>query len=220
MADNRKKYGFRFYSTQSGAGRPSCFEGIIASAYAGSVGAGPTSVGVTIGDPVARLADGTYELAEDTATTADRLYGVVMAISNAKVDANNKARPTAYLPNATSYATEETTSRIIIAPFSDHIWEIDVDDNVTATTLAAYRLLMGLNANFGYVPDTSNADRPKAGPTLDISTAAITAALHFRLHDVSKTRENVDFSGANVKLLVQLNQGADPTLGVTGVVGL
>ena len=215
MADNRHKYGFRFYATQSGAQRPAAFEGIIASAYAGDVGG---SVGVSLGDPVVRLADGTYELAQDT-NTSDRLYGVIVGIRG-KVDANGKARPCSYLPSGTTYALEETTSKVMIVPFSDHIWEIDVDDAVTATTLAAYRALMGLNADFVYSRDTSNADKPRANPVLDISTANTTAALHFRLVDVSKTQENQDFSGANVKVLVQLNQGADPMLGTTGVAGL
>lgn len=215
MADNRHKYGFRFYATQSGAQRPAAFEGIIASAYAGDVGG---SVGVSIGDPVVRLADGTYELAQDT-NTSDRLYGVIVGIRG-KVDANGKARPCSYLPSGTTYALEETTSKVMIVPFSDHIWEIDVDDVVTATTLAAYRALMGLNADFVYSRDTSNADKPRANPVLDISTANTTAALHFRLVDVSKTQENQDFSGANVKVLVQLNQGADPTIGLSGVAGL
>lgn len=219
MADNRHKYGFRFYSTQSGAARPACFEGRIATAYQGSVGVGPTSVGVSIGDPVVRLGTGYYELAQDT-NTSDRLFGVVMAISNAKVDANGKARAASYLPGATAYTLEETTSKILIAPFSDHIWEIDVDDAVTATTYAAYLALLGLNADFVYSPDTTNSDRPRANPLLDIASAATTAALQFRLFGISGTKENQDFSGANVKLLVQLNQGADPTIGLSGVDGL
>lgn len=218
MADNRHKYGFRYYASNSGADRPPAFEGIIASAYQASVGSGPTSVGVSIGDPVVRLADGTYELAQDT-NTGDRLYGVIVGIVNAKVDANGKARPASYLPGGTTYALEATTSKVMICPFSNHIWEIDVTGGA-ATTLAAYRALMGLNADFVYLPDTSNADRPRANPVLDLGSADTTAALQFRLHDVSKTQENQDFSGANVKVLVQLNQGADPMLGTTGVAGL
>jgi hypothetical protein len=214
MADNRHKYGFRFYATQSGAQRPAAFEGIIASAYAGDVGG---SVGVSIGDPVVRLADGTYELAQDT-NTSDRLYGVIVGIRG-KVDANGKARPCSYLPSGTTYALEETTSKVMIVPFSNHIWEIDHTGGA-ATTLAAYRALMGLNADFAYSRDTSNADKPRANPVIDLATADTTAALQFRLVDVSKTQENQDFSGANVKLLVQLNQGADPMLGTTGVAGL
>lgn len=220
MADNRHKYGFRFFSTQSGSGRPACIEALVASGYQGNVGGGSTNVGISIGDPVDYLSTGFVELSNDTATR-DTLFGVVMAVANAKVDANGKARPASYLPGATSYSLEETTSRLIVAPFSDHIWEIDVDDATTATTLAAYRAFVGENCDFVYSPDTTNADRPRANPVLDISTHATTAALHFRIVGVSKSRENADFSGANVKLLVQLNQGIDPTLlGATGLAGV
>ena len=217
MADNRKKYGIRFHSTQGGGGRPACIEGLVASGYAGDHGG---SVGIAIGDPVDLLSTGFMELTNDTATR-DTLFGVVMNIANAKVDANAKARPTNYLPSGTTYTLEETTSKLIVAPFSDHIWEMDVDDAVTATTLAAYRALVGENVDMVFSRDTSNPDKPKCGPVLDISTHATTAALMWRIVGVSKTRENQDFSGANVKLLVQLNQGLDPTLnGATGMAGV
>jgi hypothetical protein len=218
MADNRHKYGFRFHSTQGGGGRPACVEMLVASAYQGNVGGG--NVGISIGDPVDLLSTGFVELSNDTATR-DTPFGVVMNIANAKVDINGKARPASYLPGATSYALEETTSKLIVAPFSNHIWELDVDDAVTATTLAAYRALVGENVDFVYSRDTSNADKPRANPVLDISEHATTAALLFRIVGVSKSRENADFSGANVKLLVQLNQGLDPTLnGATGMAGV
>jgi hypothetical protein len=69
--------------------------------------------------------------------------------------------------------------------------------------------------------DTSIPDQPRCNPVLDISTHATTAALMFRIVGVSKSRENADFSGANVKLLVQLNQGLDPVLnGATGMAGV
>ncbi len=217
MADNRKKYGIRFHSTQGGSGRPACIEGFVASAYAGDHGG---SVGIAIGDPVDYLATGFMELTNDTATR-DTLFGVVMSVANAKVDANGKARPTNYLPSGTTYSLEETTSKLIVAPFSNHIWEMDVNDAVTATTLAAYRALVGENVDMTFVRDLSNPDKPKCGPVLNITSHAATAALMWRIVGVSKTRENADFSGANVKLLVQLNQGFDPTLnGVTGMAGL
>lgn len=217
MADNRHKYGFRFHSTLSGGGRPGCIEGLVASGYAGDHGG---SVGITIGDPVDLLATGFMELTNDTATR-DTLFGVVMSISNAKVDANGKARPASYLPSGTTYTLEETTSRLIVAPFSDHYWELDVDDAVTATTLAAYRALVGENVDMVFSRDTTKPDQPRCNPVLDISTHAATAALMFRIVGVSKSRENADFSGANVKLIVQLNQGLDPILnGNTGMAGI
>lgn len=217
MADNRHKYGFRFHSTQGGSGRPACIEALVASGYAGDHGG---SVGISLGDPVDYLATGFVELTNDTATR-DTLFGVVMAVANARIDSNGKARPASYLPSGTTYTLEETTSRLIVAPFSNHIWELDVDDATTATTLAAYRAFVGENVDMVFSRDTSNSDKPRCNPLLDISTHATTAALMFRIVGVSKSRENADFSGANVKLLVQLNQGLDPTLnGATGMAGI
>lgn len=217
MADNRHQYGIRFHSTQGGSGRPACVEALVASAYAGDHGG---AVGIAIGDPVDRLATGFVELTNDTATR-DTLFAVVMSVANAKVDANGKARPANYLPSGTTYTLEETTSRLIVAPFSDHNWEMDCDDAVSATTLAAYRAFVGENVDMVFSRETSNPDKPRCNPLLDISTHAVTAALMWRIVGVSKSRENADFSGLNVKLLVQLNQGLDPVLnGVTGMAGI
>jgi hypothetical protein len=216
MADNRRKYGFRFYSSATGAGRTAGIENFVVSGYQANVAA--TNVGVTIGDPVAYNAAGGFELAEDI--TADRFFGVCVGIINARIDANGKSRPTSYLPGGTTWTAEQDRTRLVVLPFGRDIWEIDADDAVTATTLAAYRLLQGLNCDFRYRIDSSDANKPKADPVLDISTAATTAGLDFRIVGVSRTAENADFSGANVKLLVQLNVGSEPMLGVSGVAGL
>ncbi len=218
MADNRHKYGFRFYASMAGVGRTSGIEGMVTSGYQANVGSGPTNVGICIGDPVAMNAAGNFELAQDV--TADRFFGVVVGIINARVDSNGKSRPVSYLPGAVTWTNEVDRTRLIVLPFGRDLWEVDVDDAVTATTLAAYRALKGLNVDMVYRVDTTDANKPKADPVLDISTAATTAGLDFRIMDVSKTQENQDFSGANVKLIVQLNVGSEPMLGVTGVVGL
>ena len=216
MADNRRKYGFRYYSSMSGAGRAAGIENGVTSGYQANV---VSNVGLSIGDPVAFNAAGNFELAEDV--TADRFFGVIVAIPKARIESNGKSRPASYLPGGTTYTNEVDRSSLIVIPFGRDIWEVDVDDNVTATTLAAYRALVGLNCDMRYRLDlVSNADKPRADPVLDISTAATTQALDFRIVGVSKTQENQDFSGANVKLLVQLNVGSEPMLGTAGVVGL
>ncbi len=215
MANNRAKYGFRFYSSQHGTGRASGVEGGVTSGYQANVPA--TNVGMSIGDPVAFNAAGNFEIAEDI--TADRFFGVIAAIRTARIESNGKSRPASYLPGGTTYTNEVDRSSLIVLPFSNNIWEIDAVGGA-ATTLAAYRLLVGLNANIIYSLDLTNTDKPRANPQLDLSTAAVTAGLDFRIMGVSKTAENQDFSGTNVKLLVQLNLGSDPALGVTGVVGL
>jgi hypothetical protein len=217
MANNRAKYGFRFYSSQHGTGRASGIESGVTSAYQANVGSGNVNVGISIGDPVAYNAAGNFELAEDV--TADRFFGVVVAIRNARIESNGKSRPASYLPGATSYTNEVDRSSLIVLPFANNIWEVDAVGGA-ATTLAAYRLLVGLNANMIYTTDVTNTDKPRARPELDLSTAAVTAGLDFRIMGVSKTQENQDFSGTGVKLLVQLNLGSDPALGTTGVVGL
>lgn len=216
MADNRHKYGFRFYSSITGVGRTSGIEGTVTSGYQANV---VSNVGLSIGDPVAYNAAGNFELAEDV--TADRFFGVIVAINKARIDSNGKSRPASYLPGGTTWTNEVDRSSITVLPFGRDIWECDVDDAVTATTLAAYRALVGLNVPIAYRLDlTSDVNKPRADPVLDISLAATTAGLDFRIMGVSKTQENQDFSGANVKLLVQLNVGSEPMLGTTGVVGL
>lgn len=215
MADNNHKYGIRFYSSITGVGRPAALEFHVASGYAPVINTN-VSVGLTIGDPVQLLTDGSVALAGDTTTTGAVPFGVVVGITNAKVDSNNKARPTSYYPTGTTYTTKANETRVAVIPFGRDIFEIDADDAVTATTETAYRALIGNNADLVYLLDSSNPDRRKANPMLDISTAAAATA-HFRILGISKTQENKDFSGNYVKLLVQLNEGREPVFTATGL---
>jgi hypothetical protein len=214
MADNKAKYGFRFYQSMNGSGRPAMVECVVATDYGTTVSA--TDVGLSIGDPVEKVSDGTVQLAGDRGDDPAKFFGVIMAISNAKVDANGKARPASYLPHQTTYASLANQSRVMVAPFGRDYWEIDVDDNVTAVSRDDYQDLVDENSPLVYVLDTSNPDRPRAGPRLDISNN-IEATDHFRIIGISKTQENVDFSGANVKLIVQLNEGSEPVFNTAGI---
>jgi hypothetical protein len=103
-------------------------------------------------------------------------------------------------------------------PFGRDYWEVDVAGQA-GTTYAEWIALVGLNADLEYALDTSNPDRPRAKPVLS-ATMATTQASNFRCVGISKTMLNQDFSGANVKLLVQLNTGSEPAIGVAGTVGL
>lgn len=214
MADNTAKYGFRFYSSMTGVGRSAAVVFPVASGYAPVINTN-VSVGLTIGDPVQLLTDGSVALAGDTTTANAVPFGVIVGL-RAKVDSNNKSRPTSYYPTGTTYTTKENTTLAYVIPFGRDLWEVDVDDAVTATTETAYRALIGNNADLSYTLDASNADRRKAGPRLDISTVG-TATAHFRIFDISRTALNTDFSGANVKLLVQLNEGREPMFTATGL---
>jgi hypothetical protein len=215
MADNTARYGFRFYASMTGGGRPPIVEGYVATAYQPNVSA--TDVGLSIGDPVSLLATGYYALAEDV-NTDDRLFGVIAGFANVKVDSNQKARPASYYPGGTTYTTEANRTKLLIMPFGRDIWEVDCAGQA-ATTFAGWIALYGLNADLEYALDATNPDRPRAKPVLS-ATLATTQASNFRFVGISKTMLNQDLAGANVKALVQLNTGSEPMLGPAGVVGL
>lgn len=215
MADNRHKYGFRFYASMTGVGRTAAIEGVIASGYAPLINTNE-SVGLSIGDPVQKLTDGTYALAGDTTTSGAVPFGVIVGILNVKVDyAATKARPASYYPSGTTYTTKANETRVAILPFGRDLWEID-HRNGALTTEAAYRAISEHNADLVYTRDITNPERPRANPQLDLTSTG-SATAHFRIFGVSKTFENQDFSGANVKLLVQLNEGREPMFTATGL---
>lgn|SRR5512139_803578 len=214
MADNRRKYGFRFYASMTGVGRTAAIEGHIASAYAPLINTNE-SVGLSIGDPVQRLTDGSFALAGDTTTAGAVPFGVIVGFLNVKVDSNQKSRPASYYPSGTTYTTKANETRVAVLPFGRDLWEID-HRNGALTTEAAYRAIIEHNADLVYTRDTSNPDRPRANPQLDLTTTG-SATAHFRIFGISKTQENVDLSGANVKLLVQLNEGREPMFTATGL---
>lgn len=215
MANNRHLYGFRWVGSVDGACYPKPREFIIASA------AQPTpegaNTGFSIGDPVDLLTDGTVMLSGD-ANYNGPFYGVIVSINNAKVDANSRARPTSYLPGGVTWANKQQQSRVGVVPFGRNIWEIDC--NTALANEAAFQLLIGANCDMIHVPDTSNADKPRANPFLNISTANTTATLAFRIFGISKSMDNVDFSGTNVKLLVVGNQIFDPMSTAAGELGV
>lgn len=218
MADNRHKYGIRFYASMTGAGRTSAIEGFIASGYAPLINTN-VSVGLAIGDPVQRLTDGSFALAGDTTTTGAVPFGVVAGFGNVKLDYGaTKSRPSPYYPTGVTYTTKANETKVYVLPFGRDVWEIDADDNVTATTEAAYRALFENNFDLVYLLDAANPDKRRANPMLDISGGGFGAnTAHFRLFGISKTQENQDLSGNFVKLLVQLNEGREPVFTSTGL---
>ena len=216
MADNRHKYGFRFYSSLTGVGRTAAVEFPVATSYPPVINTN-VSVGLSIGDPVQILTDGSVALAGDTTTTGAVPFGVIVGLRG-KVDANQKSRPASFLPTTLAYSTKENETRVQVLPFGRDLWEIDADDASTATTEAAYRALIGNNFDMVYLLDASNPDKRRANPMLDISGGGFGAnTAHFRLFGISGTRENADFSGNFVKLLVQLNEGREPMFTATGL---
>lgn len=212
MADNRPKYGFRYYMNLRGGGVPPAVEGFVASGYTGDFSG---NVGISIGDPVEKVTDGSFILANDTATDPGRVFGVVVGIANARIDINGKSKPASFLPANTTYTTKAGESRVMVLPVAGIVWEVDADAQ-TATTEAGWRALMGLNCPISATRDTSNPDKPRMRPRAATGTTG-TGTDHLRLWDISKTQENQDLSGANVKLLVMFNEGFDPSLTTTGL---
>ena len=216
MADNRHAYGFRYYSNLAGGGCPPSLEYRIASAYQSSEGGG--SVDVNVGDPVTPIADGTMIHTADTggASGAALLFGVVSAVVNARVDSNGKSRPASYLPGGTTYTLDRDASKVMVTPFGRVVWEVDTITPGSIDTYAEYEALIGANCDFAYDRDITASPKLKANPVLDLSTVT-TSTANFRIVGVSKTQENSDFSGANVKLLVVANETVEAPFTVTGI---
>ena len=89
-------------------------------------------------------------------------------------------------------------------PAAGNYFEIDCDDAATATTYAAYLALKGELCDHR-LKSLSETDG-KVWPRLDISTHA-TASGQWKIEQISKSMNNVDFAGANVKLIVSVFEG-------------
>jgi hypothetical protein len=211
--DNAKVYGLRFHKTLSGAQHPTPIVCPVATGYQGAVNGGG-NVDLRPGDIVKQLSTGYVVLAEgseESGGDADLMFGVIASVR--PYWNGTKMTPGNALPGGTAWGTlEERRSEVLVIPMMpDIVWEIDADEATTAATLAAYRAFFGENCDFV----NTNGITGKADPQLDISSHA-TTALSFRLWDVSPTRNNADFSGANVKLLVTANEVSLPWSTTTG----
>jgi hypothetical protein len=203
MADNLVRYGFRpFKGKYSSEEKPE--EWPVASAYQAAPGG--TNVPLRVGDPVARVSDGTVALV--AAGSGTDVYGVIVGIVQIYDSAIGAPRPSVNVPGGTTWTGLPNQTKVLVRPVLGCIFEVDSDDIVTATTLAAYQAFRGENADIIYVPVLNVGAFPK----LDISTHATTAALQCNIVGISPTCENLDYAGANVKVLIQFNQVDDAGL--------
>jgi hypothetical protein len=212
--DNIAQYGFRPYrSGLSSAGLPAPIPMVIATAASFDVTSGAANVNLGVGDPVYKLNSGTGTLCPGAETTVQAPFGIVVGVAPSWDAARGVMQPREFIPSDTAWGTiEDHKSVAYVIPIRACLWEIDCDDAVTATTLAAYRLLLGLNCDF-MLKGASGETRAK--PQLDISSAATTNTLILRIYAISETVHNRDFSGANVKLVVGANIAQDDS--TTGV---
>ena len=215
MPDNMRAYpGFKWIRSLTSATPPSAIPVRVASGYTGAINGGST-IDINIGDPVRLIADGTvvHAAGNEGASGGEAIYGIVVNIlpywdGQRKVFGNR-------LPANTVYGSLlERQSMVEIYPAFGHVWEIDVDDTVTATTESGYVALIGSNCDHRF----TTGSEPKTNCLLDISTTG-TATAQWRVVNISGNMANQDFAGAGVRMLVTCNEPQVATVGAsaTGV---
>ena len=215
MSDNRVMYGVR-WSVAANGGRacPTGIECFVENAQSFDVNGGAANVAIGPGDLVSREASGGMILTDGKETTPTDPYGVVIKVEP-YWDGSKMVFGTT-LPSDTTYGTVlERQSKLIVVPITAGVWEIDCDAKHSTATLAGYQLLIGNNCEF-INSDYSLNGTARPAPELDISEVA-TTALGFRIVGISKTMHNQDFTGDNVKLLVEANTAQAPWTSTTGV---
>lgn len=217
MADNPRKYGFRWVKSLTGrADSPPMVKYPLASGYAPTVGG--TGVNLHAGDPMQILSTGYAGICIGTEGTQSRLYGVIAGFSP-EWDGSLMQPRDKHISGSGAYSTNfERQNFVYLIPFAGQLFELDCDDAVTATTYAAYLAFIGENCDMVLAADTTNAGDPRVTSQIDIAThAAATATLQLRLEGISDTLENRDFSGNYVKLYVSANVTQQAPYYTTGV---
>lgn len=215
MADNARKYGFRFLESIAGVPNPKPIRCPIASAYQPQVGG--TNVNLNAGDPVLRTTDGTIIKAVGTEGTQTQIYGICIGFG--PMYQAGAMLPSDKYPAPITYGTaRDRESYALVVPVVDRLFEVDCNAVLSgATSYFDYRALIGENADMILTADTSNASNPKMTPQLNVSTHAGTSTLQWRIEDVARCEENVDFSGNYVKLIVSCNRVQQAPYQTTGI---
>lgn len=205
MADNPGYYGFRWVKSRTGSGIPVIEYYPVASAYQAAPGG--VNVDLNIGDPVKKVNDGTLALA----AAGDAIFGIVATV-DAYWDGAKKVRANR-LPGGTTYGTVlDRESRVGIYLFADNIFEVVADDAVTATTQAAYEAFIGENTD---ITINQVSGDTHAYPKLDISLHG-TGTAQCRIVGIAN-RIDIDFTGANVPILITGNEVQQAPFQTTGV---
>lgn len=195
MSDNPALYGFRWVESRTGSGYPVTHRFPVASAYQAAPGG--VNVDLNVGDPVKKVNDGTVALC----AAGDATFGIIVGISP-YFDGSKMVRGKS-LPGGTTYGSNlERTSYVHIALAADNIFECVCDDAVTFTTQATYTAAIGENVD---ITINQVSGSTLATPKLDISVHETGgAAKVWRIVGLS-FKNNIDYSGANVPLLVTGN---------------
>lgn len=216
MANNAKVYGFRWAQNANGMSQPKPEIMATASGANFTVSGNATNLNLNVGDPVALLSTGFITLAggNENSQTSQAAWGVVVGFGPAGFWNGTRMVRQNFLQSGCAYGAGnvDRMSEVLVVPFSAGVWEIDVDDNTTATTQATYQALIGENCDHQLYPNAQGFTNAQlaANPMLNIAShAAATTTLSMRIRGISRNFSNQDFSGTNVKLLVSINKGQE-----------
>lgn len=216
MADNVFRRGFRWYrAAKGGKACPPPEEMVVATGYQGSINGG-SNVDLNIGDPVRRLSTGYIEIADgnEGASGGEDVYGVIVGFRQYWDGSKIVPYPNS-LPGGTAWGTIwERRSIALVVPADAGRWVCQADDTTTATTVETYFALLGENCDHRL----TTGSEPDANPKLDISTHSATNG-QWRLVDYVRGVDT-DFSGANVELIVEVNEAATQLAGREALTGV
>jgi hypothetical protein len=207
MADNIAMYGFRFVGGSIDGGRdyPRTIRCPVATSQSFDVNGGAANVGLGRGDPVIKTSTGTVTLCDGVEGAGGPLlpWGIVLGVAPHWSVSESRLVFSDVIPSDVAWGTAlSRQSYVYVIPVTAGLWEIDVDDNTTATTQALYQDMVGENVNYIL---TGASGEKRAKPKLDISNQAVTNTLVCQIENVPPPPCNRDFGGANVKLQVSFN---------------
>lgn|SRR5512139_50179 len=204
-------YGFRPAYNRAGVGHESPVRMRIASAYAPTVNA--VSTGIGIGDVVKLVNDGTVALA----AVGDAVFGVIVGVEQYYDSSGSIQGPMvtgSVVPSGVTYGTNYSRETVVLVQpaFGMRFWAL-ADDASTATTYAGYRAFINENVDINLVAVSS-----RQAPLIDISTHNTTNTLVWRIVDIPGPDSQVDWASLYVPLLVEANLVQNPGLmSATGV---
>jgi hypothetical protein len=205
MADNAVRYGFRFFRSRHGGFNAPVLEAWTATSASFDVNSGASNVVLGAGDVLLQQSTGAVTLAIGSeGTDSTTILGVCCGIKqyyDTVKGVMTAAGPG--IPSDLAWGTNlARQSRLYYIPADSAVFAVQVDDIVTATTQAEYEAFIGENCRF---VNTGASGENRAKPKLDIATHATTNTFPWKIVGVQPAPPNVDFSGANVELLVISN---------------
>ncbi len=213
MADNTRRYGFRWIRSIGGMPNPKPQRMRVASGYSPVVGATP--VNIQVGDPVLYTTTGTAIKGVGAEGTQTQTYGVCIGFGP-RFDGSAMTPTNKYIYNTVYGSNLERQTYIYVVPVVGQLFEIDCDATITSQATAIGHI--GANADYILTADTSDANNPKMTPQLNVASInPATATLQLRIEDLSETMDNVDWTGAYTKLLVTFNRVQQAPYQTTGI---